>query len=119
MIDSHHSPELGFGLGLRPRYYEELLGERHRAVDWLEAVTENYLGLGGRPKHYLARLRDHYPIVLHGVSLSIGGSDPLDVAYLRELKSLAEWLETPIEDLAKQVEENFSRLFGGLLAQPR
>ncbi len=84
---------LGFGLGLRPKHYEALLGERRGCVDWLEALTENYLGLGGKPLHYLTRLREHYPIVLHGVSLSIGGTDALDMAYLRELRTLADRIE--------------------------
>jgi uncharacterized protein len=84
---------LGFGLGLRPKHYEALLGERLGAVDWLEALTENYLGLGGRPMHYLERLREHYPIALHGVSLSIGSSDELNITYLRELRALADRIE--------------------------
>jgi uncharacterized protein len=83
-------PSLGFGLGVRPTHYEALLGERRGAVDWLEALTENYLGLGGQPLRYLERLREHYPLVLHGVSLSIGSSDELNVAYLRDVKALAE-----------------------------
>lgn len=89
------SPEqdLGFGLGLRPKHYEALLGEHAGAVDWLEAITENYLGLGGKPLHYLSKLRERYPIVLHGVSLSIGSTDPLDERYLRQLRELADRLE--------------------------
>ena len=86
-------PSLGFGLGLRPSHYEALLDQRLGAVDWLEALTENYLGLGGRPLRYLERLRQHYPIVLHGVSLSIGGTDALDMSYLRNLRHLADRLE--------------------------
>jgi uncharacterized protein (UPF0276 family) len=87
------SPNLGFGLGLRPKHYEPLLGDRLGTVDWLEALTENYLGLGGRPLRYLERLREHYPIVLHGVSLSVGSSDPLDLEYLRELRTFADRLD--------------------------
>jgi uncharacterized protein (UPF0276 family) len=86
---------LGFGLGLRPKHYEALLGERLGCVDWLEALTENYLGVGGKPLHYLTRLREHYPIVLHGVSLSIGSTARLDLGYLRELRALAARLEAP------------------------
>jgi len=86
-------PSLGFGLGVRPAHYELLLNECRGAVDWLEALTENYLGVGGQPLRYLARLREHYPLVLHGVSLSIGGTDPLDTGYLREVRKLAERLE--------------------------
>jgi hypothetical protein len=83
-------PSLGFGLGVRPTHYEALLAEQHGAVDWLEALTENYLGLGGQPLRYLERLREHYPLVLHGVSLSIGSSDALNVEYLREVRALAD-----------------------------
>jgi uncharacterized protein (UPF0276 family) len=86
-------PSLGFGLGVRPTHYAALLGEQRGAVDWLEALTENYLGLGGQPLHYLERLREHYPLVLHGVSLSIGSSDALNVAYLRDVRALADRFE--------------------------
>lgn len=86
-------PSLGFGLGVRPAHYEALLGERKGCVSWLEALTENYLLPGGRPLHYLERLRAEYPIVLHGVSLSIGGTDPLNETYLREVKALADRIE--------------------------
>jgi uncharacterized protein (UPF0276 family) len=95
MTASPRAPSLGFGLGLRPRHYEPLLEERRGAVDWLEALTENYLGLGGRPLRYLERLREHYPIVLHGVSLSIGSSTPLDRDYLTRVRALADRLEAP------------------------
>ena len=81
---------LGFGLGLRPQHYEALLGEHRGSVSWLEALTDNYLVPGGRPLHYLERLRAHYPVVLHGVSLSIGSTDPLNLDYLRSVKALAD-----------------------------
>ena len=82
----------GFGLGLRPRHYEAILKSRPR-VDWFEALSENYLIPGGRPLHYLMRIRERYPVVLHGVSLSIGSTDPLDRAYLKQLKALAARVE--------------------------
>jgi uncharacterized protein len=81
--------ELGFGLGLRTDHYEAILETRPR-VDWFEALTENYLVPGGKPLHYLDRIRADYPVVLHGVSLSIGSTDPLDRDYLRALKQLAQ-----------------------------
>ncbi|MEO7324394.1 MAG: DUF692 domain-containing protein [Dokdonella sp.] len=81
-------PALGFGLGLRVEHYEEILANQP-AVDWLEILSENYMIPGGRPMHYLARFRERYPLVMHGVSLSIGSSDPLDPSYLRQLKQLA------------------------------
>ena len=69
------SPSLGFGLGLRPEHYEDALHQQP-AVDWFEVISENYLIPGGRPLHYLDRIRERYPLVMHGVSLSIGSTDP-------------------------------------------
>ena len=85
-------PFLGFGLGLRPEHYLEVL-ERRPAVDWFEIISENYLVDGGKPLHFLDRIREHYPMVMHGVSLSIGSSDPLDFEYLAALKRLAARVE--------------------------
>jgi uncharacterized protein (UPF0276 family) len=85
-------PSLGFGLGLRVDHYECLLAERP-AIDWLEALTENYLVPGGRPLHNLTRLREHYPMVMHGVSMSIGSTAPLDREYLAQVKTLAARIE--------------------------
>ncbi len=87
------SPPLGYGLGVRPQHYDELLGEFAGSVSWLEALTENYLVPGGKPLHYLARLRERYPIAFHGVSLSIGGVDPLDERYLNEVRALIDRFE--------------------------
>jgi len=84
--------DLGFGLGLRPRHYAAILKSKPR-VDWFEALSENYMLPGGRPLHFLDRIRERYPVVLHGVSLSIGSADPLDRAYLAELKALAARIE--------------------------
>lgn len=83
---------LGFGLGLRPDHYEAILTGRPH-VGFFEALTENYLVPGGKPLHYLERIRADYPIVLHGVSLSIGSTAPLDRQYLNELKRLAARIE--------------------------
>ena len=85
-------PFLGFGLGLRPDHYLEVL-EGRPSVDWFEIISENYLVDGGKPLHYLDRIREHYPMVMHGVSLSIGSSDPLDREYLAGLKRLAGRVE--------------------------
>lgn len=85
-------PFLGFGLGLRPPHYHAIIDTRP-AVDWFEILSENYLVPGGKPLHFLERIRADYPMVMHGVSLSIGSTDDLDVAYLRELKALAERVE--------------------------
>lgn len=78
----------GFGLGLRREHYEEVLRERAR-VDWFEIITENFLVAGGRPLHNLERIRADYPMVMHGVSLSIGSTAPLNRRYLRQVRDLA------------------------------
>jgi hypothetical protein len=83
---------LGFGLGLRPVHYDAIRREQPR-VDWFEAITENYLVPGGAPLHHLDAVRADYPVALHGVSLSIGGTDPLDEAYLQDVKRLAARIE--------------------------
>ena len=85
-------PPLGFGLGLRVDHYETILKDLP-AVDWFEALTENYLVPGGKPLHHLMRIREHYPMVMHGVSLSIGSAAPLDRVYLGELRALAQRVE--------------------------
>lgn len=88
----HDRPFLGFGLGLRPAHYETILNDSP-AIDWFEIVSENFLVPGGRPLHYLDRIRSRYPLVMHGVSLSIGSQDPLNREYLKQLRSLAERIE--------------------------
>jgi len=85
-------PNLGFGLGLRVDHYETILNSAP-AVDWFEIISENYLVPGGKPLHYLDRIRERYPLVMHGVSLSIGSTDPLDTEYLKQLKALAARVE--------------------------
>ena len=85
-------PYLGFGLGLRPDHYEAILATAP-PVDWFELLSENYMVGGGKPLHYLDRIRANYPVVMHGVSLSIGSTDPLNADYLRDLKSLAARVE--------------------------
>lgn len=86
------SPYLGFGIGLRTGHFASLLEHGTRA-DWLEAISENFMIGGGRPLHVLERVRRDKPVVLHGVSLSIGGTDPLDEGYLRALRALADRVE--------------------------
>ncbi len=83
---------LGFGLGLRHDHYEEIL-ETKPAVDWFEILTENYLVPGGKPLYYLDQIRAQYPLVMHGVSLSIGSMDPLDKKYLSSVKELMQRVE--------------------------
>ncbi len=85
-------PFLGFGLGLRTDHYDYV--ETHRPdVDWFEILSENYMVPGGKPLAHLDRIRADYPMVMHGVSLSIGSTDPLNTDYLAALKALAERVE--------------------------
>jgi len=81
------TPSPGFGLGLRPPHYAAFR-EAPQRVDWLEAISENYLVPGGKPLRMLDAMRERYPIVLHGVSMSIGSAQGLDARYLRELAAL-------------------------------
>ena len=85
-------PYLGYGLGLRTVHYNEVLTDKP-AVDWFEVLTENYMVDGGKPLHYLEKVRELYPLVMHGVSLSVGSTDKLDMDYLRALKALARRIE--------------------------
>jgi uncharacterized protein (UPF0276 family) len=84
----------GFGLGLRPEHYRDVI-ERgaQRPVDWLELISENYMVPGGKPLANVERIRRDFPVAMHGVSLSIGSVDPLDLRYLDALKALADRLE--------------------------
>jgi uncharacterized protein (UPF0276 family) len=83
---------LGFGLGLRHQHYRDVLANRP-PVDWFEIMTEDYLVAGGNTLHYLNQIREHYPVVMHGVSLSIGSAHPLDMEYLKQVKQLAKHLQ--------------------------
>jgi uncharacterized protein (UPF0276 family) len=88
-------PNLGHGVGLRPRHFGRLLAER-TPVDWMEAVSENYLAPGGRPVAALEKVRREVPVALHGVSLSIGSTDPLDRPYLAALRTLVDRIQPAI-----------------------
>jgi uncharacterized protein (UPF0276 family) len=82
-------PDLGVGVGLRTTHYAHIL-EHEPDVAWFEVVSENYMQTAGRPRFVLDRVAARYPIVMHGVSLSIGSTDPLDFEYLRELRTLRD-----------------------------
>jgi uncharacterized protein (UPF0276 family) len=82
-------PDLGIGVGLRTTHYRHLLDERP-AVDFLEIISDNYLETQGRPLEVLDQLAARIPVVMHGVSLSIGATDPLDRAYVRRLVRLRD-----------------------------
>jgi uncharacterized protein len=83
---------LGHGVGLRREHYRQVVTDPPE-VDWLEVITENFMVPGGNPRRVLTRVRERHPVVLHGVSLSIGSTDDLDEAYLAELAALARDVE--------------------------
>jgi uncharacterized protein (UPF0276 family) len=85
-------PFLGHGVGLRREHFDRLL-ESSTRCDFLEVISENFMGVGGRARATLLALRKKYPVVLHGVSLSIGSTDPLDLRYLDALRELAEEIQ--------------------------
>src|SRR5262245_4227949 len=85
-------PYLGHGIGLRTPHFSQLLDAKV-PVDWLEAVSENFMWQGGRPRAVLEKVRRDVPVVLHGVSLSLGGTDTLNHDYLVELRALAKAIE--------------------------
>ncbi len=87
-------PDLGVGVGLRLTHYEAIFAS-FPAVDWFEIISENFMVRGGRPLAHLDRILARYPVVQHGISLSIGSSSPLDWEYLRELKKLLQRVRCP------------------------
>jgi hypothetical protein len=89
----HALPPLGFGLGLRKEHFADLLAAQPAGVDWFEAISENFMVAGGKPLAVLDRVRRDFPLVLHGVSLSIGSVDPLNTEYLDRLAALIERVE--------------------------
>ncbi len=89
LLDNTKPPYLGFGVGLRPQHYGEIL-DGNPNIDWFEAISENYLVPGGQPLRMLDRIRERYPVVMHGVSMSIASTSPLDIDYLEALKKLAQ-----------------------------
>lgn len=85
-------PRLGLGLGLRNTHFGHILAE-WPAVDWFEAISENFMDSGGRPRWVIRQVAERYPMVLHGVSMSIGSTDPLNLDYLYKLKALADEIQ--------------------------
>jgi len=92
MNDNNNLPSLGFGLGLRKEHYNAIL-DTSPEVDWFEILTENYLVPGGKPLYFLDQITERYPVVMHGVSMSLGSNDPLDMDYMKQVKELAERTE--------------------------
>lgn len=82
----------GFGIGLRPAHYQTIV-DTLPALDWFEIISEDFMLEGGPSLYYLDKIREKYPMAMHGVSLSIGSSDPLDKDYLQRLKTLVNRIE--------------------------
>ena len=87
---------MGLGVGLRSVHFSHIL-EHQPAVDWFEIISENFIDSGGRPRYVLEQIAERYPVVMHGVSLSIGSTDPLNFDYLAKLKRLAREVERPLD----------------------
>ncbi|WP_462156369.1 MNIO family bufferin maturase [Pseudoalteromonas piscicida] len=89
--------DLGFGIGLRSQHYPFIMSHLERGtslgVDWFEIISENYIDNHGYGRHMLAQLKEQYPLVMHGVSMNIGSSDPLNFEYLGKLKELSEFVK--------------------------
>lgn len=93
-------PFQGFGLGLRPQHFPDILAPDRGAgldrVDWFEIISENFMAVGGMPLRNLLAVRERRPMAMHGVSLSIGAPDPLDDDYLKDLKDLADLIDPAV-----------------------
>jgi len=82
-------PDLGIGIGLRTVHYGHIV-EAQPDIEWFEVLSDNYMRTAGRPLHYLDAVAARYPVAMHGVGLSVGSTDPLDRAYLAELRALRD-----------------------------
>jgi uncharacterized protein (UPF0276 family) len=87
-------PDLGIGVGLRGPHIAHVLRDRP-AMDWFEIISENYFAEGGIARANLDSVRANYRLVPHGVSLSIGGTDPLDRDYVSRLRALLRRIDAP------------------------
>ena len=88
-VPTQCTPTPGFGLGLRTTHYPDFQRQR-QPLDWLEVVTDNFLVEGGRPLQMLDFIRRDYPVVMHGVAMSLGSADGLNLAYVQQVKQLAQ-----------------------------
>src|SRR5580692_3443046 len=82
-------PDLGVGVGLRTAHYAHVL-EKQPDVGWFEILSENHMQTAGRPRWVVEQVAERYPVAMHGVSMSIGSTDPLDLDYLGELRALRD-----------------------------
>ncbi len=89
MVTETQFPYLGFGLGLRSEHFQYIL-ENKPEIDWFEIISENFIDSQGWPRHVINQIADQYPVVMHGVSMSIGSTDPINIEYLKKLKTLAK-----------------------------
>jgi len=82
----------GVGLGLRSAHYQEIFDTKPD-VPWFELLSDNYMAEGGLPIHRAEKIRQNYPLTLHGVGMSLASADPLDLDYLSRLKTIAKRLQ--------------------------
>src|SRR5258706_3097227 len=87
-------PTLGIGLGLR-RDMADHTFEHESSIDWVEIAPENFMGIGGRARDLIEKAREHFPVISHGLNLSIGSSDDLNAEYLKELKQVLDLVDAP------------------------
>lgn len=87
-------PSLGGGAGLRHEHFDEILAKKP-AFPWFEIISEDFMDVGGYTRERLSQIRQHYPIIAHGVCMSIGSSDPLDMGYLRRLRAFVDEVKSP------------------------
>lgn len=87
-------PSFGGGAGLRNEHFDEIISS-WPAFNWFEIIVENFMGFGGRPKYMFDKIRERYPIIPHGVCMSLGSTDPLDMEYLKKLKAFTKEIKAP------------------------
>jgi len=87
-------PTLGIGLGFRKDMADDTLNNADR-IDWLEIAPENYMGIGGRAHDLIEKAGERFPVISHGLNLSIGSTDDLNREYLRELKAVLDFVDAP------------------------
>jgi uncharacterized protein len=109
--------EARFGVGLRREHFDDIL-DRNAGVDFLEILPENYMDFGGRPRDVLRKVAQRFPVVTHGVSLSIGSLDPLNETYLDKLASLIQELNSPWFSDHLSYSSNFGVEYHDLLPLP-
>lgn len=106
------------GIGLKAQHYREILATRPE-VGWFEVHTENYMGAGGAPHHYLSAIRENYPISLHGVGLSLGGADPIDKDHLARTRAVIDRYEPVLVSEHLAWSKLDGKHFNDLLPVPR